>query len=209
MFGARSGLGAGLRAFAKRNWKQARKHFEEAALLGDRSAEYHLGLLLWRGLGGPQDREGAVYWLRRAADQDMPAAQDALAVAIRSGVGVKQDKEAARELFKAAAQRGYAPAMANLATMCDPVEARRWMTRAAEAGDENSMLNLSDLIEQDEPVEALAWLYCAVSVKGHDGAAERAKALAKTLSAPGISAAQKRGRALAKDIKANLKSAAL
>ncbi|MET0181893.1 MAG: hypothetical protein ABW199_03305 [Caulobacterales bacterium] len=206
MFRARSALDAGLDAFKKRSWKRARKHLEDAALAGERSAEYHFGLLLWRGLGGAQDREGAVYWFRRAAAQELPAAQDALGAALRSGMGAAQDREEAWRLFKLASERGYAPAMANLATMCDPVDARRWMIRAAQTGHEPSMLNLSDLIEQEEPIEALAWLYCAASVKGNETAAMRAKKLARTLSAAGIAIAQKRGRTLAKDVKAALKA---
>lgn len=205
MFGARTPLDAGLDAFSKRNWKRARAHLEDAAMSGERQAEFHLGLLCWRGLGGPQDREGAVYWFRRAADAELPAAQDALAVALRSGAGCERDPEEARRLFMLAAERGYAPAMGNLATMCPPQEAQVWMTRAAESGHAPSMLHLSDFLERRDPVEALAWLYSAAAFAGEDAAAQRAKALARELSAPAIAAAQKRGRDIVKQLNAERK----
>jgi len=205
MFGARTPLDAGLDAFAKRNWKRARAQLEDAAMSGERQAEFHLGLLCWRGLGGPQDRQGAVYWFRRAADAELPAAQDALAVALRSGSGCERDPEEARRLFTLAAERGHAPAMANLATMSPPDEAKVWMTRAAECGHAPSMLHLSDFLERRDPVESLAWLYAAAAFAGEDAAAARAKAFARELSAPAIAAAQKRGRAIAKQLNAESK----
>lgn len=205
MFGARTPLDAGLDAFAKKNWKRARKLLEDAALEGERQADFHLGLLCWRGLGGPQDREGAVYWFRRAADAELPAAQDALAVALRSGSGCERDPEEARRLFTLAAERGYAPAMGKLATMCPPGEAQIWMTRAAESGHAPSMLHLSDFLERRDPVEALAWLYAAAAYGGETAASDRAKALARDLSAPAIAAAQKRGRTITKQLNADRK----
>ncbi len=205
MFGARTSLDAGLDAFSKRNWKKARSLLEDAALNGERQAEFHIGLLCWRGLGGPQDRQGAVYWFRRAADSDLPAAQDALAVALRTGSGCERDPEEARRLFLLAAERGYAPAMGNLATMSPPHEAQVWMTRAAESGHAPSMLHLSDFLERRDPVESLAWLYAAAAFAGEDAASQRAKAFARELSAPAISAAQRRGREITKQLNAERK----
>lgn len=202
MFGPRTTLDQGLDAFAKRSWKRARALLEQASLEGERAAAYHLGLLYWRGLGGEQDKQVAVYWFKRAAEDELPAAQDALAVALRGGAGVEQDRNEARRLFETAAAKGYAPAMVNLATMSQPPEARQWLTRAAEAGHEPAMLYLCDLVEAREPGEALAWLYACVTLSGHEGAAERAKNLARELAAPAIAAAQKRGRTLAKQAEA-------
>lgn len=199
LFGERTALEDGLAAFQRKQWRRARARLEEAALNDERTAAYHLGLLYWRGLGGGRDQQVAVYWFRRAAEAELPAAQDALAVALRSGQGVAQDRDEAKRLFTAAAERGHAPAMVNLATMCPPAEARRWLTRAAETGYEPAILHLSDLIEPHEPGEALAWLYACVALTGHDGATQRAKALARDLSASAIAAAQRRGRSFAKE----------
>jgi TPR repeat protein len=199
MFG-RSGLDAGVSAFHKKKWKRARTLLEDPAVKGERLACYHFGMLLWRGLGGPMDREGAVYWFRRAADDGLPAAQDALGVALRVGGGISKDSNAARTLFATAAERGYAPAMVNLATMSEFHEARALMVRAAEAGHTPAMLHVSDMIERAEPTEALAWLYAAVALTGNQGTAKRAKALARELAARDIAAAQARGRALVKRV---------
>ncbi len=198
MFGARSPLDRGLDAFGKKRWKPARAAFDEAALDGDRNAAYHLGLLHWRGLGGPVDRQVAVYWFRRAAEEELPAAQDALAVALRNGWGAEKNIEEARRLFTAAAQRGFAPAMSNLASLCEPGDARRWLTRAAEAGHTPAMRALCDMIEDKEPIEALGWLYAAVALSGDEACVRRAKQLARSVPAAGIAEAQKRGRTLAR-----------
>jgi hypothetical protein len=70
------------------------------------------------------------------------------------------------------------------------------------------MLHLSNLLMQDEPVEALAWLYASVTVSGDDACRKRAAALAREMSAREIEAAQKAGRIYAKDIQGRSRSRA-
>jgi TPR repeat protein len=154
MFGlGASKLDRGLDAFERREWKRARKLLEEAQQEDGRAnGFYHLGVLYWRGLGGPT-----------------------------AGAG---DREA----------------MLQLATMCEPEEHRRWLLRASELGYAPAMLHLSDALMQREPVEALSWLYAAVTTSGDDAARKRAASLAREMSAAEIDEAQKAGRMYAKDI---------
>lgn len=202
MFGRGGPRAAAADAFARKQWKRARPLLETAIQQGDAQAAYELGLLCWRGLGGAQDRDRAVFLFRRAAAEGSPPALDALAVALRSGQGVDKDVAEARRLFEEAARAEHAPAMANLAAMSPPGEARMWLTRACERGYAPAMLQLSETIEPSEPGEALAWLYVAAAFAGEEAAATRAKALARRCTASAIRAAQARGRALIKQIKA-------
>lgn len=202
MFGARSKLDRGLDAFEKREWKRARKLLNEAVEEEARATgHYHLGLLYWRGLGGERDKSVAVGHFARAAEDGHPGAETAYGIALRSGAGVAQNAERARQHFRSAAGAGDAEAMIQLATMSEPDDARHWLTRASETGYAPAMLFLSDLWIKRDPVEALAWLYTSVTLSGDDAARKRAAALAKEMTAKEIEEAQKLGRQYAKDIR--------
>lgn len=203
LFGlGQSALDKGLEAFAARGWKRARKWLEDAMEQEQGGAcAYHLGLLYWRGLGGPTDKRAAAECFRIAAEHNHTGGKTAYAIALRSGVGVARDVEAARALFRAAAlDAGDTEAMAQLATLSEPEEARRLLTRAAERGHIAAMRYLSDLIMRHDPVEALAWLYAAAALVGDHSARKRASALARELDAREIEEAQKAGRAYARNI---------
>jgi len=202
MFGlGASKLDRGLDAFERREWKRARKLLEEAQQEDGRAnGFYHLGVLYWRGLGGATDKPAAVDCFARAAAEGHPAAQTAYGIALRSGAGVAKDNDAARTNFRSAAGAGDREAMLQLATMCEPEEHRRWLLRASELGYAPAMLHLSDALMQREPVEALSWLYAAVTTSGDDAARKRAASLAREMSAAEIDEAQKAGRMYAKDI---------
>lgn len=200
MFG-RSKLDSGIDAFEKRDWKRARRLLEEGLQEEERPAGfYHLGVLYWRGLGGATEKAAAADCFARAADMGHVGAETAYGIALRSGVGVARDEDKARALFRSAAGGGDRDAMIQLATMSDPDDARRWLTRASELGHAPAMLHLSDLLMQRHPEEALAWLYAAVAIGGDETARKRARALAAEMSAKEIEAAQKAGRAYAKNI---------
>lgn len=200
MFG-RSKLDKALDAFERKEWKRARRLFEDALQDEERAnGFYHLGLLYWRGLGGPVEKDASVECFARAAEDGHPGAQTAYGIALRSGVGVAKDNEAARAQFKSAAGAGDREAMVQLATMSEPDDARRWLMRASELGYGPAMLHLSDMLMRTDPVEALSWLYACVTVSADDAARKRAGALARELTAKEIETAQKAGRAYAKDI---------
>jgi len=202
MFG-RSKLDRALDAFERQEWKRARRLFEEALQDEERPAgHYHLGLLYWRGLGGPVDKRSAVESFARAANDGHAGAQTAYGIALRSGVGAAKNDDAAREQFRAAAGAQDREAMVQLATMSDPEEARRWLTRASQLGYPHAMMHLSDMLMRKDPIEALSWLYAAVALGTEDAARKRAAALAREMTAKEIEEAQKVGRAHVKDIQA-------
>jgi TPR repeat protein len=203
MFGARaSTLDRGLDAFEQRNWRQARRLLEDALKHEERAvASYHVGLLYWRGLGGPVDKKAAADHFARAARNAHPGAQTAYGVALRSGVGVAKDDEAARAQFRAAAGAGDCDAMVQLAAMSGPDEHRHWLRRASELGHAKAMRHYADALMHENAEEALAWLYAATALSGDDAARGRAMALAREMDAREIAMAQKRGRAILKRIK--------
>ncbi len=202
MFGwGDSKLDRGLDAFDKREWRRARRLLEEALQEDERAnGFYHLGVLYWRGLGGPRDKEAGVQCFKRAADLGHSGSETAYGIALRSGAGVTKNVEKARATFRSAAGAGDRDAMIELATMSEPDDARRWLLRASEMGHAPAMMHLSDMLMQRDPVEALSWLYAGVALSGNDAARKRAKALAREMTAAEIDAAQRAGRVYAKDI---------
>ena len=193
----------GVAAFKKRRWKHAWRLLEDAAEDGENARrDSYLGLLYWRGLGVPRDTHIAVSHFSRAAELDHAAAMTAYGMALRAGVGAPRDTESAHHLFRLSAAAGDPEAMTQLASMSDRNEARHWLIRAAELGHPSAMLALADLLMDDEPIEALAWLYASVTLTGNDACRKRAHELAGEMTAAEIDAAQKAGRMYAKDIRA-------
>ena len=209
MFGlGQTKLDKGLDAFTAKGWKRARRFLSEAMQEEETAnGAYHLGLLYWRGLGGPRDQAAAAECFRVAAEHGHTAAQTAFGVALRSGHGVAQDREKARNLFRTAMGAGDPEAMTQLAAMSEPEEARRLLTRACEAGHVSAMRHLADQIVERDPIDALAWLYCAVAISADEDARKHARVIAKELSARDIEEAQKTGRTYAKAIQRNTKGA--
>jgi TPR repeat protein len=196
-----SKLDRGLEAFKRQDWKRARRLLEQADVEHPSAAgDYYLGLMQWRGLGGVRDVRAGADCFARAAEAGHPGAQTAFGLALRAGIGAPKDEESARELFRMAAAGGDAEGMTQLASMSSDEDARHWLIRAAETGHAPAMLQLSNVLMQDDPVEALAWLYASVSVTGDDACRKRAAALAREMTAKEIEAAQKAGRMYAKDI---------
>ncbi len=202
MFGGRSKLDKGLDAFEKSEWKRARKLLEDALQDEPRPAGfYHLGLLYWRGLGGDVDKAAGADCFERGAEFGHPGAQTAYGIALRTGVGVVKNNEAALTQFRSAAGGGDREAMVQIATMSEPDDARRWLMRASELGYAPAMTHLSDVLMKRDPVEALSWLYAAVTLAADDAARKRAAALAAEMSAKEIEQAQKIGRDYAREIR--------
>ena len=202
MFGGRSKLDKGLDAFEKSEWKRARKLLEDALQDEPRPAGfYHLGLLYWRGLGGDVDKAAGVDCFERGAEFGHPGAQTAYGIALRTGVGVVKNNETALTQFRSAAGGGDREAMVQIATMSEPDDAHRWLMRASELGYAPAMTHLSDMLMKRDPVEALSWLYAAVTLAADDAARKRAAALAAEMSAKEIEQAQKIGRDYAREIR--------
>jgi TPR repeat protein len=101
---------------------------------------------------------------------DNPIVLSALGHLHFDGLGVPRDQALASELFRKAAEAGYAPAQTRLGHTYltgagldqDVSEARRWLERAAEAGDALAMRQLgasfrAPFAETPAPQTALAW----------------------------------------------------
>lgn len=203
--GGPSKLDRGLDAFARRDWRGARRLFERAGDGLRAAGDYHLGLLYWRGLGGPRSVAAAVDCFARASKLGHTAAQTAYGMALRAGVGVEKNNAAALACFRSAAGAGDCEAMVQMAVMSEPDEARRLMLRAAELGYAPAMRQLADMLMLADPIEALTWLYADVALSGDEAARKRAAKLAREMSAAEIATAQKAGRGYAKDIERRLK----
>lgn len=200
MFGfAASALDRGLEAFAQRDWKGARRLLNQVS--PERQSpqgDYALGLLYWRGLGGPRDLTRAAEHFARAAADGHVAAQTAYGIALSAGVGVARDEEEARRLFRAAAAGDDMDAILHLASLSEGEEAEHWLKRAADMGHPGAMRVLSDILVETAPVEALSWLYASSSLLNDDAARRRAIALAEELSADQVEAARRIGRNVVK-----------
>ena len=86
------------------------EEFRQEAEQGDVHAQLHLGYL-YRG----QHNYGeAARWYRKAAEQGLAEAQNALGAACLLGIGAPQDPQAAMHWFQAAADQWYAPAQVSL-----------------------------------------------------------------------------------------------
>lgn len=196
MFGlGKSPLDKGLDAFAQQNWKQARRWLEQSAEEHPgASGDYHLGLLYWRGLGGERDPRAGAACFQRAANEGHVAAQTAFGMALRSGIGVRKNIDEARKLFRSAAGGDDVDAMLELASLSEPEDQQRWLERAAEMGHAGAMHALSDILLQDQPIDALGWLYAGATLSNDEAARQRAAALAQEMSAAEIDDAQRAGR---------------
>jgi len=123
----------GKAAFAKRDYKAALLNWQPRAEQGDATAQYGLGRLYFFGLGVQPDFKQAVFWFRKAADQNNPYAERRLALAYSLG-----DDDAAP----------------------DPEQANIWfqkaiagLSKAAEDGDVMAQYLLGGMYSQGEGTE--------------------------------------------------------
>jgi TPR repeat protein len=77
----------------------------QKANAGESTAQHELGLRYLFGKGFPADTERAAYWIRKAADQDLPPAQFNLGILLMNGHGTEWDPFKAYRYFKKAAHR--------------------------------------------------------------------------------------------------------
>jgi TPR repeat protein len=208
LFSHASELDKGLDAFAKKQWKKARAHLEDARAEGARAVcDYHLGLLYWRGLGGEIDAASALRCLRRAADDGHAAAQTTLALALEETARTDADRREAESLFRSAAGAGDPAAMTELSSFCSRADALDLLERASAKGHPPAMRRLSDLWLEEDVAEALAWIYVAAGMTGDAETIRRAKTIADEMTAREISAAQKLGKNRLKRLRKEAKAA--
>jgi localization factor PodJL len=118
------------------------------------------------------------------------------------GLGVKKDPTAARDYYRAAAEKGHGKATHNLAVIYaegaegkpDYVTAAQWFRKAADYGVTDSQYNLAILyargvgVEQNL-VESYKWFFLAAK-EGDQDAAQKRDEIGSRLDRPALAAAR-------------------
>jgi TPR repeat protein len=172
-------------------------HLRAEAAKGKPAAEYEVGVRLVEGNSAPVNAEEGLRWLRRAAKSGIIPAHLWIGSLYEKGQGVDKDLTLARTHYLAAAEKGNAKAMHNLAVLYaegidgrrDYKTASRWFLRAAERGIADSQYNLAVLLMRGIGVEqnhqdAYKW-FALAALQGDREAARHRDELGRKLE-PGL-----------------------
>jgi localization factor PodJL len=173
-----------------------------AALRGDPSAAYEIGVRYAEGKGVPASYEDAAKWYERAAQAGLVPAIFRLGTLYEKGLSVKKDIDIARRYYLQAAERGNAKAMHNLAVLdadgggkgANYKSASQWFRKAADRGVADSQFNLGILyargigVEQNL-AESFKWFSLAAAQGDADSVRKRDD-VAKRLDAQSLAAAK-------------------
>jgi localization factor PodJL len=173
-----------------------------AALKGDATAAYEVGVRYAEGKGVAQNLEEAAKWYDRAAQAGIIPAAFRLGTLYEKGMGVKKDVDLARRYYLQAAERGNAKAMHNLAVLDadgggkgpNYKSASQWFRKAADHGVADSQFNLGILyargigVEQNL-AESFKWFTLAAA-QGDTDASHKRDDIAKRLDAQSLAAAK-------------------
>jgi localization factor PodJL len=173
-----------------------------AALKGDPTAAYEVGVRFAEGKGVASNLDEAAKWYGRAAKAGVVPAIFRLGTLYEKGLSVTKDINIARQYYLQAAERGAAKAMHNLAVLdadgggkgANYASAAQWFRKAAERGIADSQFNLGILyargigVEQNLP-ESFKWFSLAAA-QGDADAARKRDDVAKRLDAQSLAAAK-------------------
>jgi localization factor PodJL len=173
-----------------------------AALKGDPTAAYEIGLRFAEGKGVTANFDEAAKWYDRAAQAGVVPAIFRLGTFYEKGLSVKKDVDIARRYYVQAAERGNAKAMHNLAVLeadgggkgANYKNASQWFRQAADRGVADSQFNLGILyargigVEQNL-AESFKWFSLAAAQGDADSARKRDD-VAKRLDAQSLAAAK-------------------
>lgn len=134
-------------------WQQFR--LTQEANAGDPLAQHELGLRYLMGDGISPDTSLAVYWVKKAADQNLASAKYNYAIFLINGIGVQWNPFAAFQYFKSAAKDGMVQAQYvlgvlytdNLITKRNWNLAYYWIKKSAEGDYEPA----ADVLNELEP----------------------------------------------------------
>ena len=132
-----------------------------AALKGDPTAAYEIGVRFAEGKGVASNFDEAAKWYDRAAQAGVVPAIFRLGTFYEKGLSVKKDIDIARRYYMQAAERGNAKAMHNLAVLdadgggkgANYKSAAQWFRKAADRGVADSQFNLGILYARGIGVE--------------------------------------------------------
>jgi localization factor PodJL len=173
-----------------------------AALKGDPTAAYEIGVRFAEGKGIEPNLDEAAKWYDRAAQAGVVPAIFRLGTLYEKGLSVKKDVDIARRYYLQAADRGNAKAMHNLAVLdadgggqgANYKSASQWFRKAADRGVADSQFNLGILyargigVEQNL-AESFKWFSLAAA-QGDADAARKRDDIAKRLDAQSLAAAK-------------------
>jgi localization factor PodJL len=173
-----------------------------AALKGDPTAAYVVGMRFAEGKGVASNFDEAAKWYDRAAQAGVVPAMFRLGTLYEKGLSVAKDVDLARRYYLQAAERGNAKAMHNLAVLdadgggkgANYASAAQWFRKAGERGVADSQFNLGILyargigVEQNL-AESFKWFSLAAA-QGDADAARKRDDVAKRLDAQSLAAAR-------------------
>lgn len=173
-----------------------------AAMRGDATAAYEVGVRFAEGKGIATNYDEAAKWYDRAAQAGVVPATFRLGTLYEKGLGVKKDADIARRYYTQAAERGNAKAMHNLAVLdadgggrgANYKSAAQWFRKAADRGVADSQFNLGILyargigVEQNL-AESYKWFSLAAA-QGDSDAAGKRDDVAKRLDPQSLAAAK-------------------
>jgi localization factor PodJL len=173
-----------------------------AALKGDPTAAYEVGVRFAEGKGVAANLDEAAKWYDRAAQAGVVPAIFRLGTFYEKGLSVKKDTDIARRYYLQAADRGNAKAMHNLAVLdadgggkgANYKNASQWFRKAADRGVADSQFNLGILyargigVEQNL-AESFKWFSLAAA-QGDADAARKRDDIVKRLDPQSLAAAK-------------------
>ncbi|MET4725645.1 localization factor PodJL [Bradyrhizobium japonicum] len=173
-----------------------------AAMKGDATAAYEIGVRFAEGKGVAANYDEAAKWYDRAAQAGVVPATFRLGTLYEKGLGVKRDADIARRYYTQAAERGNAKAMHNLAVLdadgggrgANYKSAAQWFRKAADRGVADSQFNLGILyargigVEQNL-AESYKWFTLAAAQGDADASGKRDD-VAKRLDPQSLAAAK-------------------
>src|SRR5205085_2151337 len=173
-----------------------------AALKGDPTAAFEVGVRFAEGKGVTVNFDEAAKWYDRAAQAGVVPAVFRLGTFYEKGLSVTKDIDVARRYYLQAADRGNAKAMHNLAVLdadgggkgANYRSASQWFRKAADRGVADSQFNLGILyargigVEQNL-AESFKWFSLAAA-QGDADAARKRDDIAKRLDAQSLAAAK-------------------
>jgi localization factor PodJL len=173
-----------------------------AALKGDATAAYEIGVRFAEGKGVPVNLDEAAKWYDRAANAGVIPAVFRLGTFYEKGLSVKKDIDIARRYYMQSAERGNAKAMHNLAVLdadgggkgANYKSAAQWFRKAADRGVADSQYNLGILYARGIGVdqnlaESFKWFSLAAAQGDADSGRKRDD-IAKRLDPQSLAAAK-------------------
>ncbi len=141
----------------EQDFTQAAVLFQEAALLGNTTAQWMLGVMCGNGEGMNRDLQQSIDWLTIASELDHAAAQFHLGFMYDRGYGADQDTDLAHHWYSLAAKQGQANAQFALGIQYYDSKsrkvgtkgARKWLETAAEQGDAHAQYLMAGLYLDD------------------------------------------------------------